>query len=59
MRRSLFIVLITALVAFGAYRWFQLDHRLRERPTADQYTPAEGPKIDPKDVQVLTALDGE
>jgi serine protease Do len=59
MRRSLFIVLIAALVLFGAYRWFQLDHRLHGRHTAEQYTPAEGPKIDPKDVQVLSALDAE
>ena len=59
MRRSLFIFLIAALAAFGLYRWLQLDHRLHEHRTADQYTPAEGPKINPKDVQVLTALDGE
>ena len=60
MRRSLFIFLITALVAFGLYRWLQLDQRLNEgRRTAEHYTPAEGPKIDPKDIQVLAALDAE
>jgi serine protease Do len=59
MRRSLFIFLIAALVAFGLYRWLQLDHRLHHRPSAERYTPAEGPGIDPKDVQVLSALDDE
>ena len=60
MRRSLFIFLVTALAAFGLYRWLQLDHRLHgSGHGAEQYTPAEGPKIDPKDIQVLTALDAE
>ncbi|HSI15071.1 MAG TPA: trypsin-like peptidase domain-containing protein [Chthoniobacter sp.] len=59
MRRLLFIFIVAALVAFGFYRWSQLDHRLHGQPTTDQYTPAAGPRIDPKDVQVLTALDGE
>jgi len=59
MRRTLFICLIAALVAFGFYRWSQLDHRLHGQRVSEQYTPAEGPRIDPKDVQVLTALDAE
>lgn len=59
MRRTLFICLIAALVAFGFYRWSQLDHRLHGQRVSAQYTPAEGPRIDPKDVQVLTALDAE
>jgi serine protease Do len=59
MRRSLFLFLIAALVSFGLYRWLQLNHRLHHRQTAEQYTPAEGPTIDPKDVQVLSALDAE
>jgi serine protease Do len=59
MRRSLFIFLIAGLSAFGLYRWLQLDHRLHPRRAAEQYTPAEGPGIDPKDVQVLSALDAE
>lgn len=59
MRRSLFIVIIAALVAFGLYRYLQLDHRLHGQGSSAQYTPAEGPRIDPKDVQVLTALDAE
>ncbi|MEP6670796.1 MAG: trypsin-like peptidase domain-containing protein [Chthoniobacter sp.] len=59
MRRSLFIFLVAALAAFGLYRWSQLDHRLHGQAVAEQYTPADGPRIDPKDVQVLTALDAE
>ncbi|HEY3900716.1 MAG TPA: trypsin-like peptidase domain-containing protein [Chthoniobacter sp.] len=59
MRRSLFLFLIAALISFGLYRWLQLNHRLHRRQSADQYTPAEGPTIDPKDVQVLSALDSE
>lgn len=60
MRRSLFIFLIAALVAFGIYRWQRLDSRLNGgRRVAEQYTPAAGPKIDPKDVQILAALDAE
>ena len=60
MRRSLFIVLLVALTAFGFYRW-QRMHTLTAGggPGAKNYTPAEGPRIDPKDVQVLTALDAE
>jgi Do/DeqQ family serine protease len=59
MRRSLFIFIIAALAAFGLYRWLQLDHRLHSGNNAEPFTPAEGPRIDPKDVQVLSALDSE
>jgi serine protease Do len=59
MRRSLFLFLIAALVSFGLYRWLQLNHRLHRHQATDQYTPAEAPSIDPKDVQVLSALDAE
>jgi serine protease Do len=60
MRRSLFIVLIAGLVAFGLYRWQRLNSQLRDRPrAAEQYTPAEGPRVNPNDVQVLSALDAE
>lgn len=59
MRRSLFIFIVAALVAFGLYRWSQLDQRLHGQRAAEPYTPAEGLRIDPKDVQVLTALDAE
>ena len=60
MRRSFFLFLITALVVFGVYRYWKLTH---ERPgfrrTTERYTPAEAPKLDLKDVQVLAALDSE
>ncbi len=60
MRRSLFIFLVAALIAFGVFRWQRLNSQLHsEHRTAEKYTPAEGPKIDPKDVQVLAALDSE
>jgi serine protease Do len=59
MRRSLFIVIIVALAAFGLYRWLRLDHRLNAHRTAEHYTPAEGPRLDPKDLPVLSALDTE
>ena len=60
MRRSLFLFLIAALVAFGLYRWVRLDHRLHSGAHgSEQYTPADGPKIDAKDIQVLSALDTE
>src|SRR5436305_746241 len=59
MRRSLFLFLLAALAAFGVYRWLQLDRRGHAGAHPEQYTPAEGPRIDPKDVQVLSALDAE
>ena len=60
MRRSLFIVLLVVLVGFGFYRWHRLNGgALPGASGAKKYTPAEGPRIDPKDVQVLTALDAE
>ncbi len=61
MRRSLFIFLVVALVAFGLYRWQRLNSQLHGGGTRvpEQYTPAEGPRIDPKDIQVLSAMDAE
>ena len=61
MRRALFIFLIAGLVTFGVYRWQRLNNNdiPNGRRVAEQYTPAEGPRIDPKDVQVLAALDAE
>src|SRR6187401_1312897 len=60
MRRSLFIFLIAGLLAFGVYRWLQLNSAgPNGKHAAEQYTPAEGPRVDPKDVQVLAALDAE
>ena len=57
MRRSLFIFLVAALVVFAIYRWQRLNHQVGAR--TERYTPASGPKIDIKDMQVLAALDSE
>jgi serine protease Do len=59
MRRSLFIFLIAALVVFAIYRWQRLNHALHDGAHAEHYTPASGPKIDIKDMQVLAALVSE
>lgn len=60
MRRAFFIFLLSALVVFGVYRYFRLTSVGADgRATAVHYTPAEGPRIDVKDVQVLAALDAE
>lgn len=59
MRRSLFIFIIAALIAFGVYRWFELGNRLHGHSHSEPFTPAAGPRVDPKDLQVLAALDAE
>jgi serine protease Do len=59
MRRSLFIFLVAALLVFAIYRWQRLNHLAHGAGHAERYTPASGPKIDLKDVQVLAALDSE
>jgi Do/DeqQ family serine protease len=60
MRRSFFLFLITALVVFGVYRYWKIT---RDRPgirgQPERYTPAGAPKVDLKDMQVLSALDAE
>lgn len=60
MRRSFFLFLITALIIFGVYRYWKLTHaRPGFRTVSESYTPADAPKVDLKDVQVLAALDAE
>jgi len=60
MRRSFFLFLLAALLVFGGYRYYQLSQPARAGRTASvHYTPAEKPKLDLEDVQVLAALDGE
>lgn len=60
MRRSFFIFLLSALLVFGVYRYYRLANGgAGARRATEHYTPAEGPKIDIKDVQVLAALDAE
>jgi Do/DeqQ family serine protease len=60
MRRLLLLLLVAGLLTFGYHRWKERNglgyglHRVSEK-----YTPADGPRIDLKDVQVLAALDAE
>lgn len=56
MRRSVFLILLALLAGFAIYRYAENGGR---RGGAEKYTPAAGPRIDPKDVQVLSALDAE
>ena len=58
MRRTFFLILIAALFAFGWWRYHHLT-TLAQRPGARGFTPADGPRIDPKDLQILSALDAE
>ncbi|MDB6154296.1 MAG: 2-alkenal reductase [Chthoniobacteraceae bacterium] len=59
MRRFFFILLLAALVAFGYHRWTVLNGPVAGRRAVEQFTPAEHPRIDLKDVQVLAAIDAE
>ena len=53
MRRAFFLLLIATLIAFGWWRY----HRLTT--AAPGFTPADRPRLDPKDLQILSALDEE
>jgi len=60
MRRSFFLFLLAALLVFGGYRYYQLSRPGQGLRTMPQhYTPAVRPKLDPKEMQVLAALDNE
>lgn len=56
MRRAIFILLVILLLVFGWWRFYSANHP--GRPSAG-YTPAEGPRVDLNQVQVLAALDNE
>ena len=58
MRRLLLLLLVAGLLTFAYHRWKETSG-LRERRVVEQYTPADGPRLDLKDVQVLAALDAE
>jgi serine protease Do len=58
MRRSLFLLLIVGLLTFAWYRYDHFGSGNRRR-LPEKYTPAAGPKINLKDVEVLSALDTE
>ncbi len=53
MRRLFFLLLIAALVVFG---WWRYQHLTKP---ATAYTPAGKQRLDPKDLQILSALDEE
>ena len=53
MRRLFFLLLIAALVVFG---WWRYQHLTKPGTT---FTPADKPRLDPKDLQILSALDEE
>ena len=53
MRRTFFLLLIAALAVFG---WWRYQHLTQP---SSSFTPADRPRIDPKDLQILSALDEE
>ncbi|HEX8295701.1 MAG TPA: Do family serine endopeptidase [Chthoniobacteraceae bacterium] len=59
MRRWLFSLLLLILAGIGLYRWQRLNGEGGGQRVAERYTPAEGPRINLKDVQVLAAMDAE
>ncbi|MEQ1859035.1 MAG: trypsin-like peptidase domain-containing protein [Chthoniobacteraceae bacterium] len=61
MRRAIFIIVILLLLAFGAFRVGQwlVRPRIEATPKPTAYTPADGPKLDTRDVPKLTAIDEE
>ena len=58
MRRAFFLLLIVTLIGFG---WWRYQHVsvTTQRHGARGFTPADGPRLDPKDLQILSALDEE
>ena len=53
MRRTFFLLLIAVLVGFG---WWRYQHITKP---ATSFTPADKPRLDPKDLKILSALDEE
>lgn len=56
MRRVIFLLLVVLLLVFGWWRFYSASHPGR---APSGYTPAEGPRVDLNQVQVLAALDNE
>ena len=54
MRRTFFFLLIVILAGFG---WWRYQHLIQ--PGESTFTPAEKPRLDPKDLRILSALDEE
>jgi serine protease Do len=59
MRRFLFLLLLVILLGFSYHRWNLLREANEGRRAAEQFTPAQTPPLDLKDVQVLSAIDAE
>jgi serine protease Do len=60
VRRSFFLFLLSALIVVGVYRYYRVGNgSVGPRRVPEHFTPAAGPKLDLKDVQVLSALDAE
>ncbi len=59
MRRFLFFLLLTGLITFGYYRWTTLKGTVPGRRATENFTPLDHPRIDLKDVQILSAIDAE
>ena len=57
MRRAIFILLLLSLLVFGYYRC--TNGAGFGKSSARRFTPADGPKIDINQVQVLSAIDAE
>lgn len=57
MRRTAFLILLGALIAFGVWRYQYLTRGSRGRESS--FTPADAAGIDAKNLPVLTALDAE
>jgi serine protease Do len=61
MRRFLLFLIVVILVVYGA-NWLNKSRRTNgagRAPKPEQFTPAEGLKIDPSEMKVLAALDQE
>jgi S1-C subfamily serine protease len=57
MRRTIFLLLLGVLLAFGVWRYQYLTRGSRSRSMS--FTPADGSGVDAKDLPVLTSLDAE
>jgi Do/DeqQ family serine protease len=57
MRRTIFLLLLGALIAFGVWRYQHLTRG--SRSGSSTFTPADRPGIDAKNLPVLTSLDAE
>jgi serine protease Do len=59
MRRFLFILLLLTLFWFGYHRWTSLSEMGGSHRQSEKFTLVDHPKIELKDLQVLSAIDAE